>query len=418
MIQKTILLVEDSPTIAKVIIEKISTELKYKVIVAATKKQAVDVLSTDMDIFLALLDLNLPDAPNGEIVDIVLEKNIPSIVLTGNLNLGVRKKFSGKDIIDFLLKNREEDLEYLVQKIKRLEQNINTTVLLVDDSILPRSLMRKILEHQLFTVVEAKNGVEGLAQIKKDPTIKIVVTDFNMPHMNGLELTKNIRENYTKDEKAIIAVSVSSDENAVGDFLKFGATDFIKKPFSKDEFVCRINNIAESMSYIETINNMATRDYLTQVYNRRYFFEKSDPFYEQSVKSKKLFAVAMFDIDDFKKVNDTYGHAVGDIVIKDLANALVAQTKGLDIVSRFGGEEFCLLIKDVTLDNAVKVIEKIRNDCGVVKIDTGEFKGKTIKYTFSCGVTIDYDTSLAEMINTSDRLLYDAKQNGKNRTES
>ena len=415
MKQKEILLVEDSKSVAKLIEKKIRRELGYNVIVADSMKRAKEIINEKHNFFISLLDLNLPDAPDGEIVDVILEKNIPAIVLTGNMSSSIRKKMSEKKIVDFLLKGKMEDIDYLGNKLKRLKHNQDITVLVVDDSNYSRKLMSTYLKTQFFNVVDAKNGIEALAKLKRDNQIKIVLTDFFMPQMDGLELTKAIREKYSREDIAIVGISVSEESDTVANFLKYGANDYLKKPFSHDEFECRINNIAQTMGYISTIRDMATRDYLTNIYNRRFFFEKAEKYYKESLKKGTQFAIVMFDIDDFKKVNDTYGHAVGDLVIKDLSNSIVAETKGADIASRFGGEEFCLIIKDVSIENGIRVVDKIRNSCGEVTFQDGE---KTLKYTFSTGITVDKKSSLNEMINLSDELLYRAKENGKNRTES
>lgn len=408
-----ILIVEDSRTVAGLIKKKIARELGLQVFIAQSMKEAIEVIKKEDSLFLALLDLNLPDAPDGEVVDFMLDQNVPSIVLTGNLNKSIRERFSEKRIVDYLLKGRAEDIHYLGQKIKRLQKNRDTIVLVVDDSDFSREQITSYLENQLFQVKIARNGIEAIAQIKKNENISIVLTDFYMPEMDGLELTKNIRARHDREEIAIVALSSSEENDMIRDFLKYGANDFIKKPFSREEFECRINNIAETLDNIHTIKKMATRDYLTEIYNRRYFFEVVETYYKESINSKESFAIAMIDIDDFKIINDTYGHAVGDTVIKSLSNHIVANTKGADIASRFGGEEFCLLIKDVDIEKAVQIIDCIRSKIIPVKLEDGD----SLPYSFSAGVTVDKGSSLAGMINLSDLKLYEAKRKGKNRTE-
>lgn len=409
-----ILIVEDSRTVASLIKKKIARELGLEVFIAQSMKDCIEILKSENDFFLALLDLNLPDAPDGEIVDFMLDQKIPSIVLTGNLNKNLRERISEKDIVDYLLKGRAEDIHYLGQKIKRLQKNRDTSVLVVDDSDFSREQIKRYLENQLFQVKLAKNGIEAMAQIKKNDDISIVMTDYYMPEMDGLELTKSIRARHDREDMAIIALSSSEEEDMIRDFLKYGANDFIKKPFSREEFECRINNIAETQDNIQTIKRMASRDYLTEIYNRRYFFEVVEPYYDECVSNGETFAIAMLDIDDFKIINDTFGHSVGDSVIKELSNKIVANTKGADIASRFGGEEFCLLIKDVDLEKAISVVDNIRSKVAGIKLEDDSI----LPFSFSAGVTVDKGVSLAAMINLADLRLYEAKRKGKNRTES
>lgn len=409
-----ILIVEDSKTVAGLIKKKIARELKLDVIIAQSMKETIEILKQDENLFLALLDLNLPDAPRGEIVDFMLSQNIPSIILTGNLDKGVREKLSEKNIVDYLLKGRAEDIHYLGQKIKRLQKNRDSTVLVVDDSDFSRDTAKMYLENQLFKVKVAKNGIEAMAQIKKNKNIKIVLTDYYMSEMDGLELTKCIRARSDREQIAIVAMSSSGENDVTRDFLKYGANDFIKKPFSKEEFECRVNNVAEMLDNIQNVKRMATRDYLTEIYNRRYFFEVGEPYYSQCLKTGENFAIAMLDIDDFKLINDTYGHSIGDLVIKNLSSEIIANTKGADIASRFGGEEFCLLIKDVDLQKAINIVDGIRAKLSGIKLDDGS----VLPFSFSAGVTTETGKSLSGMINLADLKLYEAKRAGKNRTVS
>ncbi len=409
-----ILIVEDSKTVANLIKKKIARELELEVHIAGTMKDAIEIVEKDKSFFLALLDLNLPDAPKGEIVDFMLDQKVPSIVLTGNLEKSIRDRFSKKRIVDFLLKGRAEDIHYLGQKIKRLQKNRDTVVLVVDDSEIIRDQVTQYLENQLFQVKIARNGIEAMAQIKKNEDISIILTDYFMPEMDGLALTKSIRARYDREDIAILALSASEEEDIIRDFLKYGANDFIKKPFSREEFECRVNNIAETLDNINTIKRMATRDYLTEIYNRRYFFEVAEEYYKECLKTNESFAIAMLDIDDFKIINDAYGHSIGDMVIKSLSDTIVANTKGADIAARFGGEEFCLLIKTVDKKRAINIVDGIRSKIIPIVLEDDS----TLPYSFSAGVTVDKGASLTGMINLSDLKLYEAKRKGKNRTES
>ena len=127
-------------------------------------------------------------------------------------------------------------------------------------------------------------------------------------------------------------------------FLKNGATDFISKPFNKEELSCRINNNITAIENMDTVTNLARRDSLTGLYNRRYFFAVMKPYFTDN----KDFVVAMIDIDNFKKINDTLGHDVGDEVIILLSDILRSSVSSYDLVSRFGGDEFCLVLKRIS----------------------------------------------------------------------
>jgi len=247
-----ILIVEDNKTLAKLIAKKISNTLNYEVDVAYSMQEAKLFLSK-YSYFISLLDMNLPDAPNGEIVDFALLKGQHVIVLSANIDKDFRKQMLSKSIIDYVNKRGVEDIHYIIQSIQRLEKNQEHTILLVDDSMVIRKQMKTLLENMYFKVIAVAHGEEALGML--NPKISLVLTDYNMPVMNGLELTQEIRKNYSKKELSIIALSSDENDETTALFLKNGANDYVKKPFSKEEFSCRINNAVEAMENIQIISD-------------------------------------------------------------------------------------------------------------------------------------------------------------------
>ena len=409
-----ILLVEDNKALSKLIAKKISQHIDMEVDVAHSLKEAQTLLGKDKSYFIALLDLNLPDAPNGEVVDYMLSKKIPSIVLTANVDKKTRNEILKKNVIDYVFKGNMDDVNYIFKLIERLSKNREYKIIVVDDSIVIRNEIKRMLELQMYKVFSAAHGEEALVYIKDNPDIKLVLTDYNMPVIDGLELTKTLREEYSKMQMSIIAVTANSDEMISSKFLKIGANDFINKPFTKEELVCRVNNAIESLEYIETISDMANTDFLTGARNRKSFFNEIDAYMEEARVTGEEFAVAMIDIDHFKNVNDTYGHDVGDIAIKELVRLITESIKGSDIVARFEGEEFCVLLKDIDKNSAIELFVRLRLK---VAKNVISIKGNSIKYTISTGVIFGCDDGVEDMLNQADMALYDAKENGRNRVE-
>lgn len=409
-----ILIVEDNKALSKLIAKKIGAQINFEVDIAHSFGEAQNLLSQNKDYFVALLDLNLPDAPNGEIVKYVTSKKIPSIVLTGNIDAKVREEIMSQDVIDYVFKGNMDDVNYIFGLIERLSKNRQYKVMVVDDSIVTRNEVKKILQEQMFQVFAAAHGEEALSYLSEHKDIRLILTDYHMPVIDGFELSKKVRETYSKTDLSIIAMTAVSEELISSRFLKIGANDFINKPFTKEELVCRVNNSIETLEYIEAISDMANTDFLTGVSNRRYFFKFVENFLQEVDPHKNPFAIAMLDIDDFKKINDTYGHDVGDVVIKKLAQILKENTKGSDLIARFGGEEFCLFLKDVSKEQAVEFFVKLRAKIAqsILDIDT-----KKIHFTVSIGVAFSDEESFEEMLNQADMALYGAKKNGKNRVE-
>ncbi len=408
-----ILIVEDNKTLAKLISKKIQHALEMEVDVAYTLSEAKLFLAR-YKYFITLLDINLPDAPNGEVVDYALSKKNHVIVLSANIDKEFRKKMLQKSIIDYVNKGGAGDINYIIQSIERLRKNREHKVLVVDDSMVFRKQMQSMLENLFFEVITVAHGEEALGMLQAKPNISLVLTDYNMPVMNGLELTYEIRQTYSKDELCILALSGNEDAEVSALFLKHGANDYIKKPFSKEEFSCRVNNSIEALENIQTIMNYANRDYLTGLYNRRYFYSAMSEYIEDVKQSGEQFAVAMIDIDHFKKVNDTYGHDIGDRVIVTLADILRSSTSPRDVVARFGGEEFCIVLKNINRYSAEDILTRIHTEVANYSLQIDQ--ERVITFTISIGAVLYHDgETLDDAINEADMLLYKAKKEGRNK---
>ena len=407
-----ILIVEDNKTLAKLLAKKIETSLDFEVDIAYQLSEAKLFLSK-YNYFVTLSDINLPDAPNGEIVDYVLKRCPHVIVLSGNIDKEFRKKMLQKNIIDYVNKGGVGDINYTINIIKRLQKNQNHKILVVDDSMVFRSQMEALLKNLFFTVYTVAHGEEALGMLETHPDISLMITDYNMPVMNGLDLVREVRKDKDKNELCIIALSSNEDDDINALFLKHGANDYIKKPFSKEEFSCRVNNSIEALENIQTVTNHANRDFLTGLYNRKYFFKNMDEYINEEEGLTEQFAVGMLDIDNFKQINDTYGHDNGDKVIVHLADVLMSNTNYRDIVSRFGGEEFCVVLKNINRFSAVEIFDRLRKDVesSVVYSDNKE----PINFTISIGVAIHNEDGLEEAINQADMMLYNAKNEGRNK---
>ena len=406
-----ILLVEDNKSLSKLISLKISASTDLEVDIAYSLNEAM-LFSRKNNYIMALLDINLPDAPNGEIVDAILKQKIPSIVLSGNMNKEFRQSILKKSIIDYVGKGGIADLDYIVTTIKRLLKNRQHRVLVVDDSLVFRNQMQSMLKNMFFNVSAVAHGEEALGMLQEFPDTKIVLTDYEMPVMDGLELTKEIRKTHSKDELSIMAISGNDDGEVSAMFLKSGATDFIKKPFSKEEFSCRVNNTIEALENIEEITNHESRDFLTGLYNRKCFFEQVSKYFDMAKEEDEHFAIAMVDIDDFKDISIKHGNEVADKLVIHLSEILQSLTKEYDTISRFDSAEFCLILKNINSQTAVDVLENIKT-----RVQTHPLKlsqDKLIDFTISVGLETHQDEDLNESVNVADMRLYTAKKNGTN----
>ncbi len=412
--KERVLIVDDNKALARLIAKKMENNVDMDIVVAHTFNEARDIVDDNDDFFIALLDLNLPDAPNGEIVDYIISKNILVIVLTGSIDSATKDIFMNKNIVDYVVKSNMNNIDYIFDSINRLSKNRYYKVMVVDDSTPMRNKIKQILLSQQFKVFAAAHGEEAMSYLADNPDIKLVLTDYNMPVMDGFELMGHIREKYSKNDLSVIAITGDGKDADTGaKFLKNGANDFIVKPFSKEELVCRVNNSIEFMENIKFMAKLANTDFLSGAYSRRYFYMDMKEYYKNC--SDQSFAVAMFDIDDFKKINDKFGHDIGDIIIQKLSSFLIGWISEGDLVARFGGEEFCVVLKNINFDDAVKKVVSIRAKIASSLIN---IKGFDIKFTVSIGVTNgDFSKNIDHIISKADEALYNAKIAGKNRVE-
>jgi diguanylate cyclase (GGDEF)-like protein len=410
MITKTerILLVDDNKSLSKLIMLKIKNELGLDIDVAYSLSEA-ELFSHKYRYTLAILDLNLPDAPNGEIVDVMLKKNIPSIVLTGSVDKEFRKAMLKKEIIDYVHKGGIGDIDYVIDSIKRLLKNRSHKVMVVDDSSVFRNQMKKMVENLFFQVYALAHGEEALLILEENPDIKIIITDYNMPVMDGLELTKAIRKKYTKNQLSVFVLSSSEDSDVSAMFLKSGANDFINKPFSKEEFSCRLNNAIEALENIDALTNYSHRDPLTGLYNRHHFFGLMEPYFQHSVAEDEPFTVAMIALDGFTHLSECYGSVIAEEAVIQVAEILRSEINYRDVLARFEGEEFCLVIKNSTREHSLELLERLRQKISYTPLVVSS---KEIALSVSIGAILEHEDTFVDTINESDGALTQAKSVG------
>jgi len=412
MDQVEILVVEDSKMFANVISSEIQSRLGFKCSIAPTFKLTKELVESHDDrYFLAVLDLNLPDASNDEIVDYIVNKDIPAIIFTGNFADDMRERILTRDVVDYVLKESIQDVDYLVRTIHRLYKNQFVKALVVDDSSVSRMLITSLLRIQKFTVFEAENGKLALDILEKNPDVKLIITDYNMPVMDGFEFVSAVRKKFSSDQLSIIGISSHGSGILSAKFLKRGANDFVNKPFVKEEFYCRVNQNVEMLEYIQAIQDASNKDYLTGLYNRRYYFDLGRKIFENARRGNLDITVAMLDIDHFKKVNDTYGHDTGDVALKTVARLIRGSIRRADLLARFGGEEFCLMATNMKKDATFSFFEELRQTISEARIP---IEGGEISVTVSIGVTNKMSDTLEKTISIADELLYKAKQTGRN----
>lgn len=410
----TILVVDDSKFFLSVLTSKLRAA-GFDVIGAASIAETREILASRRDeIFMALLDLFLPDGPEGEVVDLAIAHGVPSVVFTGNYSEDTRDRVLSKRVIDYVVKDDPSSLDYLAALVHRLDHNRSIRAMVVDDASTSRKYMADLLSLYQFQVVEASNGEQAL-KVLSDPdqtAIRLVITDYHMPVMDGFQLIKAIRKTWRRDQVAVIGVSSSGSSTLSAKFIKSGANDFLNKPFLREEFFCRIAMNVDLLEQVDALKAAATTDFLTGVPNRRAFFERAQALVAAGARGKADLAVGLVDLDHFKAINDTHGHEAGDAALVAVAHLLQSECRKTDLVARFGGEEFCVLAFGLSPDHRDAYFERLRTRISEMAL---EFAGKTLSLSASIGVSGQAALGLDGMIAEADRQLYRAKQEGRNR---
>ena len=409
-----ILLVENSRTFTTVLREAIEQRLELPVSVASSLAEAGELLNREGGWFLVLTGLVLADGDRDQVVQHFVERGLPTIVVSGVYDEDLRKRVLQKDIIDYVLKNTPGSVDYLVWLVQRLDRNRRIAALVVDDSPSARGYAASLLELYGYQAVQACDGASALQALEADPAIRLAIVDQEMPGMDGVELTRRLRALRARDKVAVIGISGNADPSLIPRFLKNGANDFLRKPFSREEFFCRISQNIDQLELIGTLQDLATRDFLTGLPNRRSFLEKARQRLEGRMPDDGPLAVAMLDIDHFKHINDSHGHEAGDQALRAMATVLHAHTRPQDLCARFGGEEFCLLLGGLDEAASTLRLEQLRAAIAAQEVALGEHG---LRMTVSIGACHLQGGAgnLHELLCEADRQLYLAKAAGRNR---
>ena len=234
-----VLIVEDSAMLCKIMRELLEKFTRFDFDIATTYKEAETLLHEHTYDF-SIVDLHLPDANDGQVVALVNRHDISPIIFTADFNEELRDAFESSNVVDYILKERYDNIVYVIEKLLQLKANRKKQILIVDDSLTYRLYLKNNLAMHQFIIHEAENGEMALKVLKEHPEIELVLTDYYMPIMDGLELTKKIRKKHSKKDMAIIVLTGETKSLSTSKFLKEGANDYITKPFSKDEFYARI----------------------------------------------------------------------------------------------------------------------------------------------------------------------------------
>ena len=301
-------------------------------------------------------------------------------------------------------------------------ESLHANILIVDDVEDNLEILGDLLTFDGYNVKAARSG-EAALKLAQESRPDLMLLDILMPGMDGFEVCSRLKaDDRTKDIPVIFVSSMTDIDSKVQGF-KVGGVDYINKPFQHAEILVRINThitMLRLRKHLEEQNaeleRLANTDYLTELYNRRYFFNTAEVEFAEAVRSGNLISVTLIDLDHFKQVNDTHGHLAGDHVLVHIAHLIRSNCRAGDVAARYGGEEFAILHPSLDRQNAYRVAERIRKE---VEATPFLLEKDEIGMTLSAGVV---DTRIRkdflhidDVLSWADIALYRAKNGGRNR---
>lgn len=299
------------------------------------------------------------------------------------------------------------------------------TVLIVDDDASIRRLVTHFLKKDGYEVVETTTAAEArnlLGTIKWD----LAVLDRRLPDADGAVLAKEIRSDSAfQAANYIIMLTAETDQAHKIEGLDLGADDYVSKPFQYGELLARVRagkRIVDLQKQLIEANKkleiLSVTDGLTQLFNHRHFQDELARAFENSTRYERPLSLAIIDLDFFKKVNDTYGHATGDVVLKHVSAIFKESSRTSDVAARYGGEEFAVMMPETTLEDAISFAEKIRTRIEAEPVPTDQ---GPVPVTVSIGVSTVPHPRIQhpkQLIEDADKSLYRAKKNGRNQVHA
>ncbi len=331
-------------------------------------------------------------------------------LIDGHIN--IEKKNKKESVTPLLLNYSEQN----ILPVQQFADSSRKKILIVDDEPINIQVLLNHLSVRNYLADYALNGLDAILKIDNNH-YDLILLDIMMPRMSGYDVCKDVRKKYTPYELPVIILTAKNRSDDLITAFEVGANDYLIKPLDRTELFARIET---QLSLKNAVNDaiinakLANTDPLTGIYNRRYYIEAGNREFESAKRYNTGLSVIMLDIDNFKSLNDNFGHDTGDIAIKFLASTIRKNLRGIDIPGRAGGDEFIIILPGTGMDGAVFVAEKIREIIHDSSINNSD--NKALKFTLSLGVASykKESGSFEEIINEADDMLYLSKKKGRN----
>ena len=299
------------------------------------------------------------------------------------------------------------------------------TVLVAEDDPMYRRILERSLRNWGYKVIAVDNGRRALQEVDAGDAPELLVLDWMMPDIDGIEVCRRIRALRKRVYPYILLLTAKNAKQDLIVGLDAGADDYLTKPFHADELLARLragtrilNLQRDLIRAQEQLQYQATHDVLTGIWNRRAIMDFLFEELERARRHHHPLGLMMIDLDHFKLINDRYGHAAGDVVLRAVANQLQQSVRPYDRVGRYGGEEFMVILSNMNVEEVHRRAEKLR---AAVEQNVIQCDGERILITMSIGATAtipDRPFERSRLLRLADIALYEAKEQGRNRTQT
>lgn len=437
--KQTVVVIDDSITM-RTIIQKELEAAGFAVITFNDGLEALSSLSwMQKPPDLITLDIDMPKMDGFECCKKLREQEarglfgssedrVPVLFVSANDTFENRSRGFHLGSLEFISKPFiRGDIATAVSRVLRPQSTYaGMTALVVDDHPGVRRMVVSCLQRIGLSILEAENGREAFDLIKENVNrVDLAIVDFDMPIMRGDEFIHLTRQLPEAEHLPLLSLSASGETNAVLQMFRAGATDYLVKPFIAEELLARVQvhlQLRRHVRHLEEMNKnlyeSAVNDALTGLRNKRYFQEAFEELFARALRARTDISCLFFDLDHFKKVNDTCGHGFGDYVLQTIGALVRKNIRCGDLAARFGGEEFVVVLPNTALDNAKFVAEKIR---ALVEVHLFSDQGRQWPVTVSIGVASlleDQPANASDLLQLADQALYLAKESGRNRVET
>jgi len=293
-------------------------------------------------------------------------------------------------------------------------------LLIADDDVTSRSILTAVLTKRGFDTVVVEDGAAAWGVLQRADAPRLILLDWNMPGMEGVEICRRLRDNNVPDPPYVILLTARGNKSDIVSGLEAGANDYVAKPYDNEELLARIRvgqRMLEMQSNLmearDALAHQATHDFLTGVFNRRAVLERLGQEISRAKRVNGSLSVGMFDIDHFKNINDAHGHQAGDEALIAFTRRIQSGLREYDCVGRYGGEEFLVIAPGTIGKDDESLYERLRAKIAEAEITTN---AGAISLTVSVGVAPGTGLSSVDaLLATADAALYQAKAGGRNR---